>query len=622
MVGSNKILTVSYGTFSCTLEGFDDPFSAMRSIAEYFRDLAAEDRFFGAEPPTPDPEMLHRIAEREVRRRVEARSSPEGIVLRQIGDTEAEGPGRQSEPVVPARPAAVRPTPLRSVPTESHSPARPAAESPAAESVVSKLSRIRAVVDRARTASVPAHPVSPPASVAEASLGLPEDEFIEAPPRPRAPVFAPEAPAADVVAVDVVPEPEMAAAKVAAPTAPEIAPAMAELDADPDSEDVRPWENAGEAEADAPVAQSAPIDIAEVEEDVAEDEVALDHAAEDAAPDTDDEATATVAFDDDMEASEDDAGAIAEDDPDERPSDNVQLEPAERPAPADAYEEDAEPELDEVTLAGIRMAMSAEQDAIAQERKEARMERRNVLIGGDPDREPAFDRILEETNSKMQDREGSRRRSAIAHLKAAVAATKADRLLKRERSREIDEEEQRNYREDLAKVVRPHPSEPRESAAEKARAAAAASVATPLVLGSTHRIDPVAEASAPSELRPRRVGAMIAIEDEPEFEEADIDRDESDFIAFAHESGARDLPDVLEAAAAYTAYVEGHASFSRPQIMRRAAAVETDEEFTREAGLRSFGQLLRQGKIRKLQRGQFTIAETTRFRPKARIAGE
>ncbi len=68
------------------------------------------------------------------------------------------------------------------------------------------------------------------------------------------------------------------------------------------------------------------------------------------------------------------------------------------------------------------------------------------------------DRLMEKTETVMSDRESSRRRSAMAHMKAAAAATKADRVLQHVASQDpsSDPAEQSPYRDDLAKVVRPH----------------------------------------------------------------------------------------------------------------------------------------------------------------------
>ena len=92
------------------------------------------------------------------------------------------------------------------------------------------------------------------------------------------------------------------------------------------------------------------------------------------------------------------------------------------------------------------------------------------------------------------------------------------------------------------------------------------------------------------------------------------------FAEFAERMGATGLSDLLEVAAAYTATVEGLPHFSRPQILLKVAHVTDDASYSREDGLRTFGMLLRDGKIEKLRRGQFKITEASKYMSEARRA--
>ena len=565
MTGSNKILTVSYGTFSCTLEGFDEPFETMRGIAEYFRDLAADDRYFGAEPPTPDVEMLQSIAQREVQRRVEARASETGIALTQAP---APAPSVARPAPRPERPVAqVEKTPPAA--TFDSGPLAfdddylmadepediltvdetrpPAEETDRVETVAEKLRRIRAVVSRS------IEPGDAPRSFSSA---------------PSAEAAAGAQPARDRANTQTINA----------------------ITADLSDEDVFDGEEEEDVTLDEP---EAPAEEISREEDL-EDLARLDGL------DAEDQNVANVMAHDDEPA------------PECEPGENAFSEDIE-------HEDEDEPEddsaNDDALIASVLQSGMAEPGDVGTEKPkparasepEAGEGRKRPEIG---DTDGNVDRLLRETDNQLADDAGIRRRRVISQMRAAVAATKAERILSPELPRSgAAREEASPYKDDLKKVItRKLDDTPPKRSAEPTR-----------ILSEPGLADLSPEAQAPAKPPPLVLVSSQRV-DEPESPSTGTDT--GGFREFARKMGASELPDLMEAAAAYASFVEGQSHFTRPEIMKRVAAVDPALEISREAGLRSFGQLLRQGKIRKLDRGQFVVDEDTRFHPSQRIAGE
>jgi hypothetical protein len=156
------------------------------------------------------------------------------------------------------------------------------------------------------------------------------------------------------------------------------------------------------------------------------------------------------------------------------------------------------------------------------------------------------------------------------------------------------------------------------------------------MLVSEQRVDSAEPEPADGPVRPRRVTrGRLALEAEraeaesaaaapagmvaTDEEAAGIFAASESFAEFADKMGASNLSDLLECAAAYSAYVEGRPHFSHPDIMRVVrTGIDGQQELSREDSLRTFGQLLRQGKIRKVDRGQFTISKASRYVQEAR----
>ena len=173
---NNKTLTVSHGTFSCTLEGFEDSFEMMKIVAEYFQNLAEEDPSFGTKSVQMDTDTLAKLAQEETSHHVEASEKDGHYVL-----SATDEPATSEVPAAAA--AATGAVALGAIASELSSPSPSAlstydvydedtgaqeseleptrfedmeaeafeATPPATESVVDKLQRIRDVVDLADT---------------------------------------------------------------------------------------------------------------------------------------------------------------------------------------------------------------------------------------------------------------------------------------------------------------------------------------------------------------------------------------------------------------------------------------------------------------------------------------
>ncbi len=653
MVGSSKILTVSYGTFACTLEGFDDSFDTMKAIAEYFRDLAADDRYFGAEPPTPDAEMLARIAENEIARRVEARMESSGIVLRAAALAASEN--RAAEPVA-EEPQAVAPSvaPVMPPPVETPEVAEEVAPQPApapamSESVAAKLQRIRAVVGKSSTgesdyiedihASEPEEDFDlgsvidateeAPAQVAPMDVSIAETEVTFDEPEDT---IGEDAPAAEPVAQQSAPVADVASPQEATPLrrtrvirlkrsefdralnngtieavadkADEdvVAAALAATPTEEPVEKVQDWaddiaaNDYDETYDDADVVEASLVaKLAADEVDANEAEAnQFDLASLDGADDIDFDADSSLS--DEEEADLLRELSALDDDEDDYDADEIESQNA------FVMEDDYEDE-DEEPVA----------DARADQRARALL-----------DREPEADardmsRILDRTDEQLRAPETDLRRRTLSHLKAAVAATEAARRMGEPVKSKEDEET--DFRSDLSAVVRPtRPTAggvlPRRAERGDDQPRTERPRPAPLKLVAAQRVDLAPEEAAPARpvapVRPRRVATESV---------STIDaRDAESFADYVEEMGAHSLPDLLEAAAAYTSFVEGHEEFSRPHVMKKVREVLQDDDFNREDGLRVFGTLLREGRISKVRNGRFQVAEGTRFRPEPRAA--
>lgn len=551
---NNKILSVSYGTFSCRLEGFDDSVETMKAVVSYFHELAGHDRFMDMEPQAPDLDQLESLVQETEEQPVEAEMTDEGVSL------------RVTEPSDAAEEHTARPS-LRILPSvaEDDEAAEISLETQAEEETPAFDDDVEAEGEIAEAEDAPeAEQTDVEEDLVafddEADAVIADDEEIEAA------TLDDPAHEDDIVADEEEQFYDPAPSHDAPDAGDSVAAKLERIRAlvgrtPPPGHQSRPHEE--QAEETASVVDRLSALTGTADQAIEEEEQApvddFDFSAEDVAD------TPLVLSDGDL-------------DEDELPED----------AEADDEATSTELSSEHDDVASDEAADDADDQAPALRREI--FSRRENLPENDDD---AMSRIMSQADERLNEPEGRRHRDAFAQLKAAVAATEAARQLG---DRAADADPKDAFRDDLTEVTKPDEHEDRPISRPISR---------PLKLVAEQMIEtPPAD---PAE----RLRQIASVKETGEAK--------GGFAEFAAEQGATELGDLLEAAAAYISFVEGDTDFSRPQVMKKVQMAANDE-FSREDGLRSFGRLLRQSRIIKLNNGRFQVSEDTRFRPDGNVA--